>query len=77
MCLRGAHPIYFGHFVPPSAALVSAHQLRRGTLFCGATEPETQTKNRGDNDEELKKKTGYWDKRVYIVGQQNKRKHLR
>lgn len=25
--LTGAHPVYFGHFVPPSAALVSAHQL--------------------------------------------------
>lgn len=25
LCLRGAHPIYFGHFVPPSAAFVSAH----------------------------------------------------
>lgn len=27
LCLRGAHPVYFGHFVPPSAALVSPHQL--------------------------------------------------
>lgn len=27
LCLRGAHPVYFGHFVPPSAPLVSAHQL--------------------------------------------------
>lgn len=41
-CLRGAHPVYFSHFVPPSAALVSAHQLWRRTLFCGTTEPETQ-----------------------------------
>lgn len=44
--LRCAYPVYFGHFVPPSAPLVSAHQLWRRTLFCGATEPETQ-KSRG------------------------------
>lgn len=29
-----SHPVYFGHFVPPSAAFVSAHQLRGGALLC-------------------------------------------
>lgn len=37
-----AHPVYFGHFVSPSAALVSAHQLRRGALFSGAAESATE-----------------------------------
>lgn len=41
LCER-AHPVYFGHFVSPSAALVSAHQLRRGALFSGAAESETE-----------------------------------
>lgn len=32
--------------MPPSAALVSAHQLRRRALFSGAAESETE----GDNN---------------------------
>ena len=33
-----AHPVYLGHLVPPSAALVSAHQLRGGALLRGAAQ---------------------------------------
>ena len=40
--VRGTHPVYFGHFVPPSAAFMSAHQLRGRALFRGAAESETQ-----------------------------------
>ena len=36
-----SHPVYFGHFVPPSAAFVSAHELGGGALLCGAAEPDT------------------------------------
>lgn len=43
---RSAYPVHLGHFVPPSASLVSAHEVRRRTLFCGTAEPETQ-KRRG------------------------------
>lgn len=43
--LTGTHPVYFGHFVPPSAAFVSAHELWRRTLFSGAAEPETEDNN--------------------------------
>lgn len=41
------HPVYFGHFVSPSAALVSAHQLRRGALFSGAAESEAVERDSG------------------------------
>lgn len=46
-----AHPVDFGHFVSPSAALVSAHQLRRGALFSGAAESETVTGDSGQTGE--------------------------
>ena len=60
-----AHPVYFGHFVPPSASLVSAHQLRGRALLRGAAQSAgggggTPVVNSNGRSGEERKEEGNW-----------------